>query len=532
MKGLRSILRYIWFCIACGLLPAACSDSEVPTPEPGDGQVAGQETVLSFMVRVPDLAKPFTRTGTGLPFDPDRENRVSTATILFMSRDASGRDDKLFRILPAKSVERDEENPLVYTFKVSFFPNDPDTEAYNAVILANTTADELAAVLKEGMTAAQVQEAALTFKPAKDDTTPLLPRNDSVPLPMWGRVEGVRVGFVDGVAMRKYSTSLLRSVARVDVTVDAELPPELFELVSVSVVNGSEKLAYFPLNPQPIEGQSGHWQVTEPHDPGTLHNIQWDHDSVAIDNNISHTLYIPEAHAGLGAKTYEYGDANHYRRTAIVIGAKYKGEEAVDTASIQYYRVDFRDPETGDLLHVLRNHLYTFRVKEVHGGGAESPQAAYMDPLPNLEAELIDWDIPYKEIVWYGKDWISTSVYRIDLTGNTGASTIFKVKSTLPLTTLRLRWLEDDHPGYHIKGSDSDDCAECMNGDLGMFAGILVTGDEAQVGVKVIRPNPPDSAVRVRRLAVRVSSLLKIVIPVTVQPLPPDRWDGNHEIEI
>lgn len=520
------------------VLFTSCGKDAVELPEPDDKTVtAGDDEEPSFeewaingcqitmLMRVPSTSRPGSRAT--LPFDIDRENRIDKVSVVFFHRNSEGGDSVVAMVSPAKSLERDTLNSSVYRFKVSFYPADPDDleESFNAVILANSE-NEVAAVT-HGMTYQEMRRALVRrFTSGASDFTPGLPADDLAPLPLWGEIADVKFPKMGQSTTPSYASSLLRAVARVDVTVDSSITPEDFELVSVSMVNGANSMMLLPdsssLEPDPI--RPDHFHAIAPSVPEEAdYTVRWDYDSTAIDNNISHTVYIPESDVIMGGT---YGDVNHDRRTAIVVGGRWHGAD-----SVSYYRMDFLDNEADTLVDIRRNHLYTFRITRVDRAGAESVMDAYRDPVAGLGADLLlEWDLPDHAFTYSGDEWLSASREELRLTGNasvkgggmeTGA--VIDVTSSMPLTTLRIGWVDGEDTVYHRDIATDD--------DAGVEATLYVNGDKARIAVTVVKDNPCDGTVRTTRLAVRISSQLSITIPVTVYPVPCNDWDGSTDID-
>ena len=82
---------------------------------------------------------------------------------------------------------------------------------------------------------------------------------------------------------------------------------------------------------------------------------------------------------------------------ALVVGGTYQG-------TTQYYRIDFIDTESGELINVLRNHLYQFSIADVVGPGQPDPQAAYENHSMNIEVNVVGWETEVFEDVKIVRD--------------------------------------------------------------------------------------------------------------------------------
>lgn len=516
----RESMLIITSIIAYAFLFSSCSDERIAhdalTPD-----IEGMEIEMDLLVSVPSMSRYSGKGDTrSLPFDEYRESRITDVSLILFNQDTLGRSDDVAMVMKGKALKRDPLDSLIYRFKVSIYVPDPDDVSglFNGTVIANCP--EEAATIRQGMKYVDMKKSLVRrfASKGKEDYTPLLPKDNESPLPMWGEVSDVAFPSGDETSVPTYAASLLRSVARVDVTVDSEIEPEKFRIESIHVVNGANAMAIVPdsASLEPIENMPGHRHALRNTLPdGIGYNIRWDHDSVGIDNIISHTLYIPEADVRIGGRL---GDENHTRRTAIVVGAHYE-----ESDSLQYYRMDFYDEEADTLVNVRRNHLYTFHITKVDCEGAESVEAAYNDPIiDDFEASMIEWDLPHKSLTYSDNDWISASKETLHLTGNVDAGEVVEVKSTLPLSTFRVRWLENEETSYF------KDRTESING---VEAEVEIKGDMARVAVRVTQENPAGNEPRLCRLSLRISPRLTIAVPVIVHPLRDPGWDDNHPME-
>jgi hypothetical protein len=109
----------------------------------------------------------------------------------------------------------------------------------------------------------------------------------------------------------------------------------------------------------------------------------------------SRDIYVPEINIFRPTTAAEYvanvtdpkpGDANHTNRMAIVVGGYYNG-----STTETFYRVDFAPG--GELVNVLRNHLYRFDIGRVSGAGLQTPEDAYNSFAMNMVVNIEDWNI-------------------------------------------------------------------------------------------------------------------------------------------
>ena len=118
-------------------------------------------------------------------------------------------------------------------------------------------------------------------------------------------------------------------------------------------------------------------------------------------------IYVPEANVKLGDNARS-GDANHEKRMAIVVGGKYG-----NSSNITYYRIDFaRD---GNIMDVLRNHLYQFNIKKVSGAGYNDVESAYRSMATNMAVEILEWDdAEMNDIVFDGQYYFSITSRKVE----------------------------------------------------------------------------------------------------------------------
>lgn len=109
----------------------------------------------------------------------------------------------------------------------------------------------------------------------------------------------------------------------------------------------------------------------------------------------SRDIYVPEADILMGVSG-KPGDANHENRMAVIVGGSYNG------GGTTYYRLDFA--KDGDLMNVLRNHLYQFNISGVSGAGYPDVETAYKSLAMNMTVDILEWnESEIGEIVFDGQ---------------------------------------------------------------------------------------------------------------------------------
>ncbi len=241
---------------------------------------------------------------------------------------------------------------------------------------------------------------------------------------MWGETELVEISQNTSLA----PVPLTRAVARVDVGVgrpsvgegdtwswngrtgpDGNYPMIPFELTEVYVYTPLEAYSIVPDRTKLAAGSP-----TIPPDGGTL----GDPFVYSAEAGFStRDIYLPEA--AITALPGGPGDENYTRRMALVVGGYYNGNRTAK----EFYRIDFaRD---GDLIDVLRNHLYQFNISGVAGHGYGDPRTAYESMSMNMTVEVIDWnETEMTDIVWEGQQYLAFSERPTVLTAGGGERSV------------------------------------------------------------------------------------------------------------
>ena len=118
-------------------------------------------------------------------------------------------------------------------------------------------------------------------------------------------------------------------------------------------------------------------------------------------------IYVPEANirtpfGAVNENNIRSGDLNHTRRMALVIGGYFN--YPANTTHRTFYRVDF--VSNGQLVNVLRNHLYQVNIADVRGPGSNCPQEAYESLAMNMTVEIHEWERVSEEVIFDGINWI------------------------------------------------------------------------------------------------------------------------------
>ena len=118
-------------------------------------------------------------------------------------------------------------------------------------------------------------------------------------------------------------------------------------------------------------------------------------------------IYVPEANIetpfnAVAENNIRSGDLNHTRRMALVIGGYFN--YPTNSTNRTFYRVDFIS--NGQLVNVLRNHLYQVNIADVRGPGSGCPQEAYESFAMNMIVEIHEWERVSEEVIFDGINWI------------------------------------------------------------------------------------------------------------------------------
>ncbi|NDV67013.1 fimbrial protein [Bacteroides sp. 224] len=126
----------------------------------------------------------------------------------------------------------------------------------------------------------------------------------------------------------------------------------------------------------------------------------------------SRDIYVPEADIEMGTSA-QIGDANHANRMALVVGGEYNG------GTETFYRIDFA--VNGNLVNVLRNHLYQFNISKVSGEGFPDVETAYNSLSMNMAVNIREWDEgDITNIVFDGQYYLGVSQSEFELTRKAG----------------------------------------------------------------------------------------------------------------
>lgn len=231
-------------------------------------------------------------------------------------------------------------------------------------------------------------------------------------IPMWG--ESGQIMIQSG--SNSHTLQLTRSVARIDVGVgrpskdgdtdewswdglDKYGSPIPFELKNVYVVRANNR---FSVASEPTATSLGMPTV-----PAGTTAFSLSDSKNAFGFSVTQRLpggfttrdiYIPETDVIMDASGTP-GDANHNNRMALVVGGIYN-----NSGRETFYRIDF--VVGGNLVNVLRNHLYQFNISEVWGDGYADVETAYNSLAINMAANIYEWDETNMGDVWFDGQYV------------------------------------------------------------------------------------------------------------------------------
>ena len=343
---------------------------------------------------------------------------------------------------------------------------------------------------------------------------------------MWGRATQA---LVPSKPRQKLSVPLLRSVARVDVSVVSGITNFILDDVYVYKPNNA-----LSLMPGLTAFSAADRKVTAPSVPASAAALadKWLYS--VRGNSIDHSIYIPEADIIMGGEGTP-GDAHHLDRCALVVGARYPAADSPKT----YYRIDFKKGGTepsGQLMDVLRNYRYNIHITKVMGRGEDTPDKAYEARTTEISAEVVPWTDNNQEIVFDGVNWASVERKRMDFGDAKGIEDLLDLFSNVKPS----QWsMEFSLPDGTVTGAESSEASL-----VGRYFEVTKPKDKPddvkrQGGGLSIRTKQalPEydsqnkkNTVLHERLIVRIGKL-ELVIDLYQHPYSDTDWDDGGRIE-
>ena len=405
------------------------------------------------------------------------------------------------------------------TFDVSFvIEAQHSSRNFKILLLANLPKDRFSLAEMKGwinQPRSYVEEHAIVERtnPETDDV--------KTPLVMYGETAGT----VTPGSKAEVDIQLLRSVAKVEVSLGDEVKPEVFTLEELYIYKASSKYAVIP------KLDSGNPVLTIP--DGQVSQTKFKADKM-------NQVYLPESKVVFGTAD-AVGDANHQNRCAIVVGGRYNG-----SATNSYYRIDFTarnaaDPSAASVfMDVLRNHRFIVKITSVGSVGEPTPDEAYKSVKSSISAGVIDWVDENRDIVFDGESWVSIETKHVEFADGAGIQTLVLLNSNVPpsMWKMKLEGAPDDNPFvstyFSVEKPDDKPASEVVQGgylviktlkDLPEFTGTKPDPDKP--GVTIPDPNSTRSTPRHDTLVITISRL-EIRVKITQYPYSPNEWtDGG-----
>ncbi|MCD8193194.1 MAG: hypothetical protein LUD74_01315, partial [Tannerellaceae bacterium] len=265
-------------------------------------------------------------------------------------------------------------------------------------------------IIREGMDWEKEVRPLLTDRKIAD------PGKENTPFPMWGVRKQVNI--TDAKINQLDDISLLRAVASVDV--DATPAKEMFTFTSATHCRVPEKGYIVPAAVNYMEAEKKVKNAQTPPDILCETFIQREVDEGT--NQITSRLFLYE------------NDDNKKKPSRLVIGGLYK--EKTDTT---YYPLDFRQAD--NLVQVMRNHKYKFRISSVSGEGYPSIDDALEASAVNMEYDIIPWDeIGDGDIGIEGPWYFSLAAKQADLYDRVGSFCRIPVSTNVETKNINFRF--------------------------------------------------------------------------------------------
>ena len=377
----RHVSVALWVATAAVFTTTACSDdSEQPAPQT-DGRTAiiylnfktnaAKQAAEMDALQSPDTRAPMTRAVD--------ETEIRTVDVLSFKADASEPNN-------IKKGTFFYRSKGVYTqispgqgkveVKLISFP-----EAQTLVVLANVREQVDALGAAFGEQKEEVMKRLLL--PATADGTPDFTNG----MPMWGELPAQTVNESYGQTVAGAPTvTMIRSVVKFTLTpVD---PP---------VTHGFEKIHVYNHRTggrvSPDNYDNAGFKVLAPTVPAGA--------TAAAGNNIN--TNIPYFMTGDQKSFYLFESDSHNKVTATsaleatCLVLAIKSTKLPAATAYGYYRIDFKDYNTGRYLDLLRNHDYRIEVESVEGLPANTPDEAYKGQH-TLKCRIVPWNEVQEEV--------------------------------------------------------------------------------------------------------------------------------------
>ena len=427
-------------------------------------------------------------------------------------------DGNVYAVAEGRNIATVAQSNKV-TFDVSFvIEAQHSSRNFKILLLANLPKDRFSLTEMKGwinQPRSYVEQQAIVerINPETDDV--------KTPLVMYGETAGT----VTPGSKAEVDIQLLRSVAKVEVSLGDEVKPEVFTLEELYIYKASNRYATIP------SFSGGNTVLTIP---------AWQNELKKFKADSKAEVYLPESKVIFGNGD-AIGDANHQNRCAIVVGGRYNG-----SATNSYYRIDFTARNAADqsaasvFMDVLRNHRFIVKITSVGSVGEPTPDEAYKSVKSSISAGVIDWVDENRDIVFDGESWVSIETKHVEFADGAGIQTLVLLNSNVPpsMWKMKLEGAPDDNPFvstyFSVEKPDDKPASEVVQGgylviktlkDLPEFTGTKPDPDKP--GFTIPDPNSTRSTPRHDTLVITISRL-EIRVKITQYPYSPNEWtDGG-----
>lgn len=255
----------------------------------------------------------------------------------------------------------------------------------------------------------------------------------STALPMYGEIS---VSDLEASTTNIFDVTVLRALARVDVSTNLSADSHAFSLREVYIYRASDKIQIIPN----AVSTNGTIHVTAPSIPdGNSFLPEPILKSSAVPTDSIGGIYIPES--------VKHADETNIRfsATTIVVGGIFGND-----TNISYYRIDFNSGVAGSPCgQVLRNHMYTFSIKKVSATGLSTPDEAATNLASSMTVEVRQWE-DFTTDMYFHDNYIGVSTRQVSLPYLPGYSQTVDVDASL---NYELLWVDAPQAG---KVSEAD----------------------------------------------------------------------------
>jgi hypothetical protein len=259
------------------------------------------------------------------------------------------------------------------------------------------------AVLNKNLTGKTLNDITqlltLTLDKNNNNNVTQFNNNNPVPIPMWGRLDYVRVTTKNGLVYSNNQAAntnikLLRMIAKIDVSTSANVNGRLGQVFFYNHTSTGQLIP----NNNALD-QTANCAVKAPSVPSNAKKTIVD-SIVYNSNNNKATIYSFEAAKSTPAEDEIF--EKYITQTCLVVEIIKNDEN--NNEKYCYYRVDFVN--NSGRLNILRNNHYNVIIKNVLSDGEKTPREALESKFNNNDSELtvdeftyvdggvIDWEEP------------------------------------------------------------------------------------------------------------------------------------------